>query len=153
MTLATFFGSAMAREQEWPFFPGFTDDAVELLMDHDWPGNVRELKNVVERAVYRAWDAEAPVSDIILDPFDSPYRPSQMMPTRLAQTAGQLSASAGEASGQSVGTGLKDQVAALEKSLLEKAMDTAKQNQRTAAKALSLSYDQLRHLLKKHQLI
>ncbi|MDO9528747.1 MAG: sigma-54 dependent transcriptional regulator [Syntrophales bacterium] len=28
-----------------------TEDALEILMDHDWPGNVRELKNVVDRLV------------------------------------------------------------------------------------------------------
>ncbi|MBN2125640.1 MAG: sigma-54-dependent Fis family transcriptional regulator [Deltaproteobacteria bacterium] len=33
---------------------GFTDDALEMLMNHEWPGNVRELKNVVERLVIMA---------------------------------------------------------------------------------------------------
>ncbi len=28
-----------------------TEDALEILMDHDWPGNVRELKNVIDRLV------------------------------------------------------------------------------------------------------
>jgi DNA-binding NtrC family response regulator len=30
---------------------GFTDQAMQLLIEHSWPGNVRELRNVVERAV------------------------------------------------------------------------------------------------------
>ncbi len=30
---------------------GFTDDALEMLINYEWPGNVRELKNVVERLV------------------------------------------------------------------------------------------------------
>jgi len=30
---------------------GFTDDAMEMLVNYEWPGNVRELKNVVERLV------------------------------------------------------------------------------------------------------
>jgi len=30
---------------------GFTDDALETLMNYDWPGNVRQLKNVIERLV------------------------------------------------------------------------------------------------------
>ncbi len=30
---------------------GFTDAALEVLMNHAWPGNVRELRNAVERAV------------------------------------------------------------------------------------------------------
>jgi len=30
---------------------GFTQDAMEALLNYDWPGNVRELENVIERAV------------------------------------------------------------------------------------------------------
>ena len=30
---------------------GFTDDALEVLVNHEWPGNVRQLRNVIERLV------------------------------------------------------------------------------------------------------
>ena len=30
---------------------GFSDDALEILINHDWPGNVRQLKNTIERIV------------------------------------------------------------------------------------------------------
>lgn len=30
---------------------GFTDDALEVLVNYEWPGNVRQLKNVIERLV------------------------------------------------------------------------------------------------------
>ncbi len=30
---------------------GFSDDAMEMMVNHDWPGNIRQLKNVVERLV------------------------------------------------------------------------------------------------------
>lgn len=33
---------------------GFSDEALQLLIDYDWPGNVRQLKNVVERLVILA---------------------------------------------------------------------------------------------------
>jgi DNA-binding NtrC family response regulator len=29
----------------------FTEEAMDILIDHSWPGNVRELRNVIERAV------------------------------------------------------------------------------------------------------
>jgi len=29
----------------------FSNESIEMMVDHDWPGNVRELKNVVERSV------------------------------------------------------------------------------------------------------
>ncbi|MGA3115933.1 MAG: sigma-54 dependent transcriptional regulator [Syntrophobacteraceae bacterium] len=33
---------------------GFTEDALEALVNDDWPGNVRQLKNVIERLVIMA---------------------------------------------------------------------------------------------------
>ncbi|KPJ78466.1 MAG: response regulator protein [Deltaproteobacteria bacterium SG8_13] len=33
---------------------GFSDDALQILLQYDWPGNVRQLKNVVERLVIMA---------------------------------------------------------------------------------------------------
>jgi len=35
---------------------GFSDEALERLVNHHWPGNVRQLKNVVERLVILAED-------------------------------------------------------------------------------------------------
>src|SRR4029453_16143501 len=35
-------------------FQGFTDEAMEAMVDHSWPGNVRELENAVERSVVLA---------------------------------------------------------------------------------------------------
>jgi psp operon transcriptional activator len=40
-----------------------------------------------------------------------------------------------------------------EKAVLEQALAKCRYNQRQTAKALSLSYDQLRHTLKKHDLL
>jgi DNA-binding NtrC family response regulator len=33
---------------------GFTQEAVEFLVDYDWPGNIRELRNTIERAALLA---------------------------------------------------------------------------------------------------
>ncbi len=35
---------------------GFSDDALEVLINYEWPGNVRQLKNIVERLVIMADD-------------------------------------------------------------------------------------------------
>lgn len=40
---------------------GFSEDALETLMNYEWPGNVRQLKNVVERLVIMADD---PILDL-----------------------------------------------------------------------------------------
>src|SRR5258707_15552580 len=56
-------------------FPGFSRAAMARLQAYSWPGNVRELKNAVERSLYRAANPGAPLDEIILDPFASPFRP------------------------------------------------------------------------------
>jgi len=176
LVLADHFARKMAAKLEWLVFPGFSDSAVERLMTHGWPGNVRELKNVVERAVYRAWDGEAPITEIILDPFDSPYRPKTAPTARGyniqhegkggAATAGgaaeaTVDGRAGQKAAHSPEQGvdryaalpLRSALAAMERDRLRDALDAAQYNQRKAAKALGLSYDQIRHAAKKHELI
>src|SRR3546814_19089566 len=49
--LAGHFGREMAKELDWPQFPGFTEAALEHLLAPHWPGHLRELRNAVERQV------------------------------------------------------------------------------------------------------
>lgn len=44
MLLAENFAIAMCQELGLPFFPGFSDNARQILLDYRWPGNIRELK-------------------------------------------------------------------------------------------------------------
>lgn len=154
MLLASHFGMAMARELEWLTFPGFSEAATDQMMDHSWPGNIRELKNVVERAVYCAWDGEAPVCGLVFDPFDSPYRPASEHAVPASEHA--LPATPqerGHAESTATPTDLKEAVRDYERQLLQQALEKNRFNQRTTARDLNISYDQLRHALKKHQLI
>ncbi|MEN6421470.1 MAG: sigma-54 dependent transcriptional regulator [Smithella sp.] len=41
-----------------------TDDALQVLMEHDWPGNVRELKNIIERLIILTPSDEITAQDI-----------------------------------------------------------------------------------------
>lgn len=160
MTLAMHFGNHMARELEWLTFPGFSEMAVEQMMDHDWPGNVRELKNVVERAVYTAWDGEAPICGLVFDPFDSPFRPQgPVQPEKERKSAEKMrtqQATAHESkSKQSFPAhafDAKTHLADYEKALFEHALETNRFNQRATAKWLGLNYDQLRHAVKKYDI-
>ena len=43
--------SKLFCEQNHFSFGGFSDDAVDALIDYHWPGNIRELKNVVESLI------------------------------------------------------------------------------------------------------
>ena len=111
-------------------------------MAHRWPGNVRELKNVVERSLYRWPRPDGPIDDIVFDAFGSPHRPGAS-----AAEPSPLPAAEPAASGDFLA-----RVAAYEQKLLSEALAANHFNQRRTAAALGLTYDQLRHHLKKHAL-
>ena len=154
--LALHFARRMAAELGWAGFPGFTDKALALLNNHPWPGNVRELKNVVERSLYRWGDAGAPVGTIILDPFESPWRP---LGTPVPATAHKAAIDPiSEAAAMPTPTlasvsDFRAAVLAYEREILMAALERCRHNQRRTAAALALSYDQLRHALKRHDLL
>lgn len=143
--LAEFFAINMATELEREFFHGFTDEAMAELFDYRWPGNVRELKNVVERAVYRN-DENEPISQIVLDPFESPYRPQE--PSSKTPPVGTLNAN----STPRFPIDLRDEIEQIEVKWINDALESNRYNQRSAAEALSLSYHQFRHYLRKYDL-
>jgi psp operon transcriptional activator len=122
---------------------------------YHWPGNVRELRNVVERAVYRSEDPERPVDVIQFDPFHSPWAPATTSPSPAHQAQPPQPAPESEPvhSGTSAETtDFRSAVTEYERSLLENALARNRYNQRATAAALGLSYDQLRHALKRHKL-
>lgn len=151
LILADYFGRRMAVELDWPSWPGFGDNTVKVMMTYDWPGNVRELRNAVERAVYR-WDRmNEPVDSIQLDPFDSPWQmPVPENPEAPAATAAPVPTAK---SPRPIVSDFKAAVESYEKDILESALERSRFNQRQTAKALGLSYDQLRHALKRHDII
>ncbi|WCT72311.1 phage shock protein operon transcriptional activator [Sphingomonas naphthae] len=152
--LADHFGRRMAAELSWPHWPGFTKAASEALESHDWPGNVRELRNVVERAVYRWEDPERPIGEITFDPFASPWRPAEK--AAVAAPAVEATAPPAPKAGPVIVLDcddLRGAVHAHERALLEAALQRCRFNQRQTALALKLTYDQLRHALKRHDLL
>ena len=158
--LADFFGRRMASELGWRGFPGFSPRVMEDLESHDWPGNVRELKNVVERACYRWGEADRPIGALDLDPFDSPWRPkgafaSPAQPATPERMTGPMQDPAAEsaATAEPVPSDFRGAVAAFERRMLEQALAACRHNQRKAAQLLGLSYDQLRHAMKRHKLL
>lgn len=152
--LADHFGRRMAAELDWPLWPGFTEDAAAALMAYEWPGNVRELRNVVERAVYRWGDPERPVDAIEFDPFASPWKPvGEAARAPMSGTAGTTPAPAAPpAVADEPCTDLRAACDAYERRLLEAALNRCRFNQRQTAKALALTYDQLRHAMRRHAL-
>ena len=158
--LAEHFGRRMSAELEWSNWPGFSSRASAEFEAYHWPGNVRELRNVVERAVYRHEDPERAIDEIQFDPFHSPWAPGASIP-RVAHPAVEAEAeptplhlveTAPPVAGAGAANDFRTAVAAYERSLLEDALRRNRYNQRATASALGLSYDQLRHALKRHKL-
>ncbi len=180
--LADHFGRRMAAQLALVRFAGFAPEAMETLVNHAWPGNVRELKNVIERAVYRAAEQDAagtaPIETIILDPFESPWRPaaglSDATPVASAIPSDSPSAPplsepvAREPNGShgsdmvqdSTGpntalppdrTDFTSQVTALERRLVREALEASGGHQGKAAARLGLTYHQFRGLRRKHE--
>ena len=161
--LADHFARRMALELEWPQWPGFSSAAAAQLQTYDWPGNVRELRNVVERAVYRWQEPDSPIDAIQFDPFESAWRPAV---SQVQLPADVPLLREGEGQGRAapapvpVGVGhdpgscadFRLAIAEYEKAILASALERCRWNQRAAASALQLSYDQLRHALKRHKL-
>lgn len=180
LMLAEHFAMNMARELEFELFSGFTEKAKRTMLDYSWPGNIRELKNVIERSVYRCNNPHLPVHELIIDPFDSPFRPNQRIKT-LDRTPPTEKSSAPDANQVSTKDKLQDsdnvntqieKVSAsptvistdfpqslkslsqdYEVELIKSALSHCQFNQKKTAQALELTYHQLRGYLKKYNLL
>ncbi|MEQ1549089.1 MAG: phage shock protein operon transcriptional activator [Chakrabartia sp.] len=145
--LADHFGRRMASEIGWAAWPGFSPEAHAALVSYDWPGNVRELRNVVERAVYRWDDPGTAVGVIEFDPFVSPWSPASVETPTPVVKAVPVEASVLPTDD------FRGAIAAYERKVLEGALSRNRHNQRVTAKALNLTYDQLRHAMRKNGLL
>ncbi len=156
--LADHFGRRMAVELDWPNWPGFSARCAAEMEAYNWPGNVRELRNVVERAVYRWEDAEREVDALQFDPFHSPWAPAAPRASG-GQPYAEVTAPAFAEDPEpaptmtTVTNDFRAAVTDYERSLLQTALAANRFNQRATASALNLSYDQLRHALKRHKLL
>lgn len=169
MMLAEHFAINMARELDMELFSGFTEKAKRTLLEYDWPGNIRELKNVVERAVYRSNNPNLPVHQIILDPFESIYRPKGRIKTQdRVATPAPAPVNSEKSTAELPSTDapvtpslqsfqfpvdLKNLSQEFEIDLIKQALADSQYNQKKTAEKLSLTYHQLRGYLKKYNLL
>ena len=147
--LADYFGRRMAAELGWEEWPGYAAHVAEAMEEFPWPGNVRELRNVVERAVYRWDDWTSPIGDMVFDPFQSPWKP-MTAPSVIPASAAPASAPAPAPDRFDDIDDLRAAVDEHERAILVHALGRNRWNQRQTAQALGLSYDQLRHCIRKH---
>jgi len=101
----------------------FSQEALEKLRQYRWPGNIRELRNVVERMLCSGAGEVVAPTDLSLEIL--PHSgPDESLPER---------------------------VLAFERNLLLEALRSCKYNQKRSAERLGVTYDQFRHLYKKHK--
>ncbi len=109
--------------------PRMSPEAMRIIYEHQWPGNVRELENVLERAVILAGDE--------VQPSDLP-----------------IGAGHGQQSGLSVPAGLSinETVEAVERGMIQRALQAAGGVQARAAAALGITKSNLSYKIKKYGL-
>jgi psp operon transcriptional activator len=92
---------------------------------------------------------------VVFDPFDSPWKPSALPRAAAAADDGQERAAPARpaiAADLDSVEDLRASVEAHERAILEHHLGRNRWNQRQTAKALGLTYDQLRHCIRKHKL-
>jgi DNA-binding NtrC family response regulator len=119
---------------------GFSDDALEMLINHEWPGNVRQLKNVVERLVIMA-DEQVLDYRSLTDHWDADRDQTRRT---IPETLDEL---------KTVKRDLLDnQFGQIERAFLQKALSGAEGNITKAAKGAGMQRSNFSALMKKHRL-
>lgn len=149
LVLAEHFAVGMVKEMGGEYFAGFEPQVRAELGTYPWPGNIRELKNVIERAVYQ--HGESPVSHLVFNPFESPFRPVEERP--VADAPGSEPGRDRPSLAGRDGFDFKAEIRELEIALLREALEINQFNQKKAAEFLQLSYHQLRGYLRKYDLL
>ncbi len=98
---------------------GFSEEAMEILMNYEWPGNIRELKNVCERAVLMS---TGPVLGV------------EVLPSTLKKRSRRQSWLSEIPSGS-----LKEIVSEVEREIILRALEEHNWNRSAAAQALKMN--------------
>jgi psp operon transcriptional activator len=106
--------------------------------------------------VYRHQDPERPIDHISFNPFHSPWAPAAGEAAQVASSpvaANEIEDLAPPPAASASSGDFRSAVADYERQLLHDGLRRNRFNQRATAAALGLSYDQLRHALKRHKLL
>jgi two-component system, NtrC family, response regulator AtoC len=115
--------------------PGITNEALDALRRYPWPGNVRELRNVIDRIVILKQGVDATSLDELPSEIRSASRAAERpgCPFELPETGVDLEA--------------------VEKGLIEQALERTKNNQSQSARLLGISRFALRYRMEKYGLL
>ena len=116
---------------------GFTEPALQLLLDNNWPGNVRQLRSAVRSAVLRADDCIKP-EHLILE--DSPAA-EQTSPSEITESA---------LDGTSLKELVRRKTVEVERQALTEALKKTGGNKAKAARLLQIDYTTMHAKLKQY---
>lgn len=114
--------------------PRISEEALKLCKDYNWPGNVRELENAIENAIVLG------EGDVILPeylPFGAARKLKRGTKLDFLRNSGKT---------------FKDKIEAVEKIILQDAIEQSKGNKSEAAKVLDISLRTMRYKIKKYDL-
>ncbi|KJF94521.1 phage shock protein operon transcriptional activator [Photobacterium angustum] len=151
LPLAEHYAVRMCRELGYSYFAGFSQQAKQQLFDYQWPGNIRELKNVVERSVFRHSTEDEAIAEIYTDPFATAWQSCESRPPQSLSIVDTPAVKQENASIQ-LPVDLRQYLQEQEIMLINNALKQARFNQTKAAELLSLSYHQLRGLIRKYDI-
>lgn len=114
---------------------GISKMAERFLLEYSWPGNVRELKNVIERAIILESEETLLVEHLPLEIVAMGTKPRKTEGLDIQIPPEGIS------------------IEAVEKELIEKALDMTGGNQSKAAKKIGLGIDAFRYRMKKFGLL
>ncbi len=134
LLLAEYYLSYYAARSNQKTKKRFSPEAAQLMQAHSWPGNIRELRNLVERLV-------------VLEP-EEVILPRHLSQSLAAQPDALHPLSNGMFRLPAAGISLE----AVERGLIEQALERSNYNKTQAAKLLHVSYDTLRYQVKKFKL-
>jgi two-component system NtrC family response regulator len=119
---------------------GFSDEALDRLVNHHWPGNVRQLKNVVERLVILTDDRILNYWNLAENWEEKSYHSSDIVPKTLSEL-------------KSVKRHLlENHFGKIEKEFLQNALAAAEGNIAQAARQVGMQRSNFSTLMKKHGL-
>jgi DNA-binding NtrC family response regulator len=119
---------------------GFSDEALEALIQYEWPGNVRQLKNVVERLVIMCDETMLGYRHLANDLHMGQQIDHRPVPETLAEL---------KASKQAI---LESKYAPVEKAFLLKALEESGWNITQAADQVGMQRSNFSTLMKRHGL-
>jgi two-component system, NtrC family, response regulator PilR len=126
---------AKYTEQMGKSISGISQEAMDLLVEHDWPGNIRELENVLERAVALE---------------GTPAILAESLPTSVRGDGARAAASV-EALPEG-GMDLEAHVKEIERGYIAQALQRSDGVQVKAAELLGMSFRSFRYYVKKYNL-